>query len=113
MAIDDHGFLMGHREALAGPGHLHTPALKQGVGLIVPAVTAGGVGIEHHADPHAPLLRVKEGLLDGLALELELLDQQLGLGLIDQCNDRLGPVIGHHEKTLTGCHGGPEMTSDV
>ena len=71
------------------------------------------MGIEHHADLYTPLLRAKERLLDGLALELELLHQQLGLGLLNQRNDRLGPVIGHHEKTLAGCHGGPKVTSDV
>ena len=102
MAVDHHRLLMGHREGLAGPGHGDAPSLQQGVGLVVPAVTPGRVGVEHHPHAHTALMRPQQRLLHNLALQLELLEQQLLTGLIDQVHHRCAAVIGHHQQALTG-----------
>ena len=97
---------MGHREGLAGPGHGDAPALQQAESLVVPAVAAGGVGIEHHPHPHAALVGPQQGLLHSLALQLELLHQKLLAGLIDQLDHGIRTVVGHHEQALSGAGNG-------
>ena len=99
-AIHHEGFLVGHWEGLAGPGHIDAPALKQGEGLIVPTIATGGVGIEHHPHRHPPLMGPKQGLLDVFGLELELLDPEVLLGLINQGHHSLGAVLGHDQQLL-------------
>ena len=91
---------MGHREGFTGPGHLHAPALEPAIGLIVPTVAPGGVGVEHHPHPHPPLLGPQQGCLDRFGLQLELLQAQFTAGLVDQCDHRLSAVIGHHQQAL-------------
>ena len=64
------------------------------------------MGVEHHAHPHATLAGTEERLLDLLALKLELLEQQLLTGSVDQLHHRGATVIGHHEQTLLTADGG-------
>ena len=91
---------MGDRKGLAGPGHGDPHGGEQGVGVVVPAVTAGGVGVEHHPHLDAALMGPEQGRFHRLGLEFELLEQQLYAGLIDQFDHRLGPVIGHNQQGL-------------
>ncbi|MFN6132671.1 MAG: hypothetical protein ACK46L_07170 [Synechococcaceae cyanobacterium] len=44
-------------------------------------------------------------MLHGIGHQLELLEQKLLLGLIDQGNHRVGAVIGHDDQTLLGVLG--------
>ena len=91
---------MGHGKGFAGPGHLNAAGTEPRIGLIIPTVTAGGVWIEHHPHLHATLLRPDQGLLDGLRLQLELLEPKCLLGSINQGHHSHCSVIGHHQQLL-------------
>ena len=100
LLVDHDRLFVGDRKGLTGPGHVDALALQQGIGLVIPAIATRGVGIEHHPHPHAALVGPQQGLLDRLALQLELLEAQLGGGLVDQRDHGLGAVIGHHQQAL-------------
>ena len=91
---------MGDWKGFAGPGHLNAAGIEAGMGLIIPTVTAGGVRIEHHPHQHATLLSPDQGLLNGLRLQLELLDPKCLLGRVDQSHHSHCAVIGHHQQLL-------------
>jgi hypothetical protein len=64
------------------------------------------VGIEHRPHLNASAVSVKKGVENGGALQLELLEQELLAGGCDQIDNRLPPVLGHHQQTLVGvAHG--------
>ena len=97
---------MGDREGFVGPGHGNSRALQAGEGFVVPAIPAGGVGIEHHPHPHPAAVGPEQGLHHLIGLDLELFEQELLPGGVDQLDHRSSSVLGHHQKPLVGMKGG-------
>ena len=97
---------MGDREGFMGPGHRKSRTLQAGKAVIVPAITAGGVGIQHHPHLHPPAVGPQQGVHHLLGLELELLEQKLLPGGVDQLDHHGGSVLGHHQQPLVGMEGG-------
>lgn len=93
---------MGDWEGITGPAHGHTGRRQPFEGGVIPAIAASGVRVQHRPHLNATAVGREDGLHHCLALQLELLEQQLLAGGGDQLNNGLATIIGHHQKALMG-----------